>query len=292
MWKRLKDGALLVYRAGDNLVENHGLETAGYLTFLALVAVFPFLVLIVAAAGLVGQGKSGQEFITLLLNNMPQDAVAALAPRIHEITSGPPQHMLTFAVLGAIWTSSSAIEAVRGTLNRAYRVHKPPAYFRRRMLSVVQVIILTSLILVVMLAFVVLPLVFDAINRHTGIVFPAGVHHFMQSYLGDMATLALFVVVSTFYYVLPNIQQRWMTVFPGALLVVVAWVMAVKIVGFYLTSLTNVTLIYGSLSGFIVSLIFLYVLNVIFIYGAEFNHEFMRIAGLSTVEKEPGAEAP
>ena len=47
MWQATRKSCLLLYRAGDNLVDNDGVELAGYLTFLALLALFPFLVLIV-----------------------------------------------------------------------------------------------------------------------------------------------------------------------------------------------------------------------------------------------------
>ena len=158
MYKKLKQSILLVYRAGDNLVDNYGMEVAGYLTFLTLLALFPYLVLMVSAAGFIGQGEAGREFISMALSNLPSDAVASLQPHIAEITSGPPQNLLTFAILGAIWTSSSAVEALRGVLNRAYRVHKPPAYFWRRLMSIGQLFVLTFILLVVMLLAVLAPI--------------------------------------------------------------------------------------------------------------------------------------
>jgi hypothetical protein len=51
-----KQSGGIFYRAGDHLVDNDGIEFAGYLTFLSLLALFPFLVLIVATAGFIGQG--------------------------------------------------------------------------------------------------------------------------------------------------------------------------------------------------------------------------------------------
>jgi uncharacterized BrkB/YihY/UPF0761 family membrane protein len=58
------------------------------------------------------------------------------------------------------------------------------------------------------------------------------------------------------------------------------------LVTFYLNEFSQMTLIYGSLSGFIATLIFFYVMNVIFIYGAEFNHELMVTLGKRIVERE------
>lgn len=291
MIRTLKKSALLLYRAGDNLVDNYGLEVAGYLTFLALLALFPYLVLMVSAAGLIGQGEVGHDFITLVLNNLPADAVSSLLPRIEEITSGPPESILTFSILGAIWTSSSAVEALRGVLNRAYRVRKPPSYFMRRLISIGQIFILTFLILLVMLVFVFAPIALNSFTHFTGIAIPFALDHFMDTYFKYVAVLVLFGVIATFYYVLPNIKQSLLAVAPGALLVVALWIGAASLVSFYLNDISNVTLIYGSLSGFIATLIFFYVMNLIFIYGAEFNHELMVMLGKRIEEREVVAEA-
>jgi membrane protein len=290
MLSKLKHTILLFYRAGDNLVDNYGLEVAGYLTFLVLLALFPYLVLMVSAAGVVGQGETGRELIALLLQNLPSDAVATLRPRIEEIISGPPQNLLTFAILGAIWTSSSAVEAVRGVLNRAYKVRKPPNYYLRRLLSIAQIFILTFILLAVMLVFVLAPIAIAKIQYYTGLTIPLELSTFFTSYFKYITIGVLFAVIAILYYVLPNIKQSFLAVAPRAALVVLLWVGAVSVVSFYINDISNVTLIYGSLSGFIATLIFFYVMNVIFIYGAEFNHELMVMLGKRIVEKERGTQ--
>lgn len=292
MMKRLSMTCRLLYRAGDNLADNYGLEVAGYLTFLVLLALFPYLVLMVSAAGVVGQGEAGRDFINFALANLPADAVSVLVPRIAEITTGPPQSLLTFAILGAIWTASSAVEAIRGVLNRAYRVHKPPSYLLRRMASIGQILILTFLLVVVMMVFVLAPLVLSSFAANTGIAIPEALDHFLTSSFKYVTIGVLFGVVATLYYVLPNIKQSFMAVWPGALLVVALWISSASLVSFYLNTISNVTLIYGSLSGFIATLIFFYVMNLIFIYGAEFNHELMVMLGQRIEEREHVEDEP
>jgi membrane protein len=252
---------------------NFGAETAGYLTFVMLLSLFPYLILMVSAAGLVGQGEAGRQFIELLLTHLPREAVDALYPRIVEIISGPPQELLTFAILGAIWTSSSGIEGTRSMLNRAYRVSAPPAYLARRFTSIVQIIALTALIVFVIVILVAAPIAFAFLTRFTGIVIPITLQSFMEHYFLYFGAGAMFVVVASLYYVLPNVQQTLARVIPGALLVVGLWIAGAVLVSFYLTRISQLALVYGSLSGFIATLIFFYVMILIFIYGAEFNHE-------------------
>jgi len=212
--------------------------------------------------------------------------VTTIRPRIEEIISGPPHHILTVSILGAIWTSSSAIEAIRGMLNRAYRVRKPPAYFSRRLMSIAQVILLTALILTIMLIFVFVPIALKGFTHVSGLALPSVVEHFFSTFFKPMAAIFLFGMIACMYYVLPNIKQRWLAVAPGALLVVVLSVVAASLVSFYLNDVSQMNVIYGSLSGFIATLIFFYVMHVIFIYGAEFNHELMVMLGQRIEERE------
>ncbi len=273
MRRYFKQLSLVLYRAGHNMTMNFGIETAGYLTFVLLLSLFPYLILMVSAAGLVGQGETGREYIQLFLDHLPSEAAGTLAPRISEIINGPPQELLTFAILGAIWTASSGIEGVRGMLNRAYRVSAPPAYLMRRLTSIVQIILLTFLIVAVIVLLVTIPILARYLTEFTGIVIPFELQKFIASYFVVFGIAALFLIVASMYYVLPNVKQTLWRVIPGALLVVALWVFGALGVSFYLTKISQLTPVYGSLSGFIATLIFFYIMTLIFIYGAEFNHE-------------------
>jgi membrane protein len=286
MLKKVKQSIVVIYRAGYNLVYNDGIELAGYLTFLAILAVFPFLVLMLSAFGFVGQGELGTQFIAQVIRHLPKDSVAALMPRISEITSLPPQGLLTVAILGALWTSSSAVEGIRTVLNRAYRVSAPPHFFFRRLMSMAQIIVVTILVMLVMGILVLAPIAVQSFSQMSGLQVPPGfVGVFVDNFVYISASI-LFLVVASLYYILPNIKQSMLAVIPGAALVVALWVMGASAVTFFLDNISSVNLIYGSLSSFIATLIFFYVMNVIFIYGAEFNHALLEALGKHMYARE------
>lgn len=292
MLKALKKSTLIFYRAGDNLVENDGIELAGYLAFLELLSLFPFLVIIVATAGFFGQSELGAQFINMLISHAPQDAMVSLKPRIEEIISGPPQGLLTVSILGALWTSSSAVEGFRTVLNRAYNVSEPPHYFFRRFMSILQIVLLTIIVMVVMLVLVLTPLFMQRIAHETGWQLPEHTLMFFTQDFVFIAVLSMFAAVASLYYWLPNIKQSLLAVVPGAAIVVAGWVGGAALVSFYLENVSQVNLIYGSLSGFIATLLFFFVMNIVFIYGAEFNHELLLALGKRVVEREHSKESP
>lgn len=287
----LKNTFYLLYKAGDNLVENDGIELSGYLTFLAILSLFPFLVLIVAIAGFIGQGQLGTEFIELLLTHLPREAVAALEPRIQEIMSGPPQGLLTISILGTIWTSSSAVEGFRTVLNRAYRVSNPPTYILRRLVSIVQIVLFTILIIVVTFILVLAPIVMDPVVHYLGFNAVELKIFLIEDFI-YIGAIIIFIGVASLYYLLPNTKQSMLKVVPGALLVVVLWIFGAAALSLYLDNVHQVNLVYGSLSGFIATLLFFFVMNIILIYGAEFNHQLFTMLGEPIVEKEHAGENP
>lgn len=272
-----------VFKAVYNTVQHDGIEHAGYLAFLGLLAVFPFLVFTFAIMGFLGEGQAGADFIKLLLTQLPPHMVKALEPRVAEIISGPPQGLLTVSILGALWTSSSELEGYRTVLNRAYNVATPPAYIWRRLLSIAQTLLISFILVFLMLTLVLFPIVSEKILT----VF--GRHYHLDASLADQiahfSIAVIFIVVSAAYYFLPNIKQTIHAVVPGAAMVTLLWIGAAHILSLYISQFNQVNLIYGSLGGIIAALLFFYVSNIIFIYGAELNYLIKVALGEKIEEK-------
>jgi membrane protein len=278
------------YKALVDTIKHDGIEHAGYLAFLFLLSFFPFLVFLFAIAGFIGQTDVGLNFISLILDNhiIPEKILKSLQPRFQEIESGPPQGLLTIAILGAIWTASSMVEGLRTILNRAYRVHTPPAYILRRLLSIAQFIILTAIIMLVLVLLVIIPEAWETLRpfirldrlhlqNETISIWPYARY--------CITRLTLFLVVCIAYFILPNIKQKWKAVIPGALYVVVLWFIAGNLFSAYLSNFNQVNIIYGSLGGFIAALLFFYITAMIFVYGAELNYHFEEAMGHKIEEK-------
>ncbi len=253
--------------------DHDGIEHAGFLAFLSMLSFFPFLVFLVGLAGLVGELEGSRQIIAEMTALLPERVNRTLAPRLDEILSGPPQGLLTLAVIGIIWTASSVIEGMRGVLNRAYHVTTPPNYVLRRLLSIVQFLTLTILLILGTSALVLVPVALHTVERWLDLdaaaLAPAWEH---VRYL--LAGSLLFLGVAGSYYYLPNIKTRFRGIVPGTLLVLGLWIGAAELFAWYLTSSNQVNVIYGSLGGIIATLLFFYIMSLIYIFGAEFNYYF------------------
>ena len=282
----IRDIASSLYKAGVNTVQHDGIEHAGYLAFLLLLSLFPFLVLLVSFAGFLGEGEAGTRFIHFIFSQLPPHMVQALTPRVDEIVSGPPTGLLSLAILGALWTASSAVEGYRTVLNRAYHVATPPSYILRRLLSILQLIIFTFAILMAMLIVIFTPIILNSIEHFIGFQFITEDTINWSNWVFGFSILIMFLMVGNLYYILPNVKQTLISVLPGAGITVCFWMIAAQLLTLYLSHFEQVSLIYGSLGGIIAAMLFFYIINVIFIYGAEFNYLIKKLLGERIVERE------
>ncbi len=255
-------------------VKQDGVEHAGYLAFLSILSLFPFLIFLIAIIGFFGASHVGINVIHSILSAAPKEMADALAPRINEIISGPPQTFLTLAIIGVIWTASSSVEGCRTILNRAYRIHYPPPYLLRRLFSILEFFILIFIIVTGIIIFVVAPNILQEAEK--GFSFSLRIDYDFY-YLRFVAVFSLLTcATSLLYYALPNAKQKFSQTVPGSILTVLLWIVVEHIFALYLENFHQFSLVYGSLAGVIISLMFFYLVSLIFILGAEFNYHFHR----------------
>lgn len=103
--------------------------------------------------------------------------------------------------------------------------------------------------------------------------------HVARSYIVLLGTLlrwilalatTVAVLTLVYHYGLPR-TQRWYRVLPGAVVAAVIWFPATITFGWYVTRFASYSLIYGPLGAFIVLLVYLYLVSVIVLLGAELN---------------------
>jgi membrane protein len=258
-----------LYKAGVKTIDDDGVEHSGYMSFMVLLSIFPFLIFLLALTSFFGASELGENFLQLLIENMPSNSTDIIKNRVSELKKSPPQSLMTLAIVGSVWTASSFVECLRTILNRIYKVTTPPSYIFRRLLSIVQFLIISLLISFAMFLLVFIPIVLSKI--------PETIHAIEGYKMGlnilryFLILVLLFLATSSLYYIIPNTKLRFREVIPGAILTVFLWVVSGYLLSKYIVYYNQLNIVYGSLGSIIVTLIFFYIINMIFIYGAEFN---------------------
>ncbi|MFZ5609925.1 MAG: YihY/virulence factor BrkB family protein [Pseudomonadota bacterium] len=266
-----------VARAASTGFSRHeGMIMAGYMAFLGLLALFPFLIFLTALAGAIGRSREGVEAISHILEAMPPEVASVLAGPITEVVAGVGGGVLTFGALVAIWTAASGIEAARAAVRRAYSRRSPRPLWSRRLESLALVIVTASLILIGMSIQVLGPAAWGLLSARVDM--PAVLDSLWRWLRFALSPLAMYLALYTLYFVLTprRIRPRYRA--PGAFLALILWLATATGLSTYLKYFGQYDITYGSLAGVMVTMIFLFLVAAGFVLGAEVNAAMARRA--------------
>jgi membrane protein len=251
-------------------VYDDGFIHAGNLAYLALLALFPFLIVSAAVARLIGRSGDSAVTVGVILSRLPADVRTVLALPIQEVLNGRTGPLLWFGALIGLWTTASFIETIRDILRRAYGVRYSAGFWQLRLGSMA--VILASVVLL-LLAFGLTVLL-------------SSVHHFIVDRLpfsqGWGHVLGLYRLIPgitlfvTFYILfLALTPARYRTLkcrkWPGALFVTLWWLGTVELLPAAIGMFGGYELTYGSLGGVMVVLVFFFMIGLGVVTGAELN---------------------
>jgi membrane protein len=263
-----------IFKAIEDTVNKDGVEHAGYMSFMVLFSFFPFLVFFLAITSLVGASDIGQDFLSLLLSNLPDNTTSVMKSRIKEIMDIPPSSLLTLAIFGSIWTASSFVEGLRTILNKIYHITSPPPYLLRRLMSILQFFCITMITLLIMLLYIAVPIILAKFPTLYVVIAQYELYIIYPKII--LLFLFLLINLSLIYYIVPNTKLRFTQILPGSLLTTILWMISGKFLSEYIIYYNQLSVVYGSLGGIIVSLLFFFVISMLFIYGAAFNYLYQR----------------
>jgi membrane protein len=86
-----------------------------------------------------------------------------------------------------------------------------------------------------------------------------------------IATLTSIAVIALIYHNAVPRTQPWHSVLPGATLATVMWFLSTALFGWYLQNYADYSVMYGSLGAAIALLVWMYMISLIILVGAEFN---------------------
>ena len=266
--KKLNNFISIIKSASYKTLEHDGVEHAGYMSFMLLLSLFPFLATFIVITNWLGMSETGKKFLLLIYNHLSTSSTNAIKDPIENLILLPPQKLTTIFLIGYVWTSSSFIEGIRTILNKAHQVENPPKYLIRRILSLVQFFIITIILIIILLAFFFIPKLFLKTNFYKIFLYFI---KFNKKIKYITLEFILFIISLFLYYLIPNKKMQIRKTIPGAIFTSIFWLISVMSFSKYIIYYNQVSKIYGSLGSIILTLILFYIINIIFIYGAEIN---------------------
>lgn len=251
-------------------VYSDGFIHAGNLAYLALMTLFPFIIVAAAVARLVGQSEGGLNAVVALLQTMPPDVAEVLRKPISDVLQARSGNLLWLGALVGLWTTGSFIETIRDIIRRSYGVSYSRPFWEYRLGSIGMII---ASVLIAMLAFSATILLSSVQQLLVSNVPGAEDVVGLFTLLRIAPAFALFGALYMLFYALTPKRYRvgscpkW----PGAAFVTVWWVATTALLPVALTSLGSYDLTYGSLAGVIIALFFFFIIGFGLVIGAQLN---------------------
>ncbi|MCU1435568.1 MAG: ribonuclease [Pseudarthrobacter sp.] len=269
-------------------------DLAAALTYYAVLSLFPGMLALVSLIGLFGDpAKTTTALLEIVRGFAPAETVNTVSGPVAELASAPAAGLTLVIGLGtALWSASGYVGAFGRAMNRIYEVDegRPFVKLRGTMLAVT----LLAVVIVALLAgmLVLSGPVAEAVG---GLIGLSGVFLAIWDIAKWPVMVALIIaIIAVLYYATPNVKQpkfKWMSLGSGIALFI--FLLASLGFGFYVGNFGNYNKTYGALGGVIVMLLWLWILNMSLLFGAEFDAEMERGRQLQAgIEAEETIQLP
>jgi len=252
-------------------------DLAAALTYYAVLAVAPALLVLVSLLGLTGDPATTVDKLLGIVQDLgPADAVKTFQPVLERLTTQSAAGItLIVGLVIALWSASGYVAAFSRGMNRVYEIPEGRPFWKLR-----PVLLLVTLALLVIAVLVVVALVLSGdVARSVGSTLGMSDTFVTVWNIAKWPVVVILVIVAIalLYWATPNVRQpkfRWMSV--GAFVALLVWVLASVGFGFYVANFGSYDKTYGSLAGVILVLLWLWITNLALLFGAELDAELER----------------
>lgn len=236
----------------------------------SILTFFPLLLVVGAVLASFRRGQIYLLEVTIALGSiLPTGSATATA-----FLKGSTQHstgLLITTSLLTLWTSSGVMISWMEGFRRSYELPKIWGLVKERMISFALVILAG------------IPLMFATILVASGSNIERSILFHLNREFGFyillmwtairwlIATLTSIAVIALIYHFAVPRTQPWHSVLPGSVLATAMWLGVTMAFGWYLQHYADYSIMYGSLGAAIALLVWMYLISLVVLVGAEFN---------------------
>lgn len=278
-----------VWAALQRLVLHDGIEIAGSMAFSTLLALFPFLIFLIAAAAFFDVEQTAREGLSVAFGALPQQIASAISHPFTEALSIRSPQLLTLGAVVALWSASNGVESLRTGLNRAYDTDESRSIVRRRLESLFVIAIVVTLAVFLGYLTVVSTVLMTSLPEFARDATTLVADNIITHYL--VAGAALFAALCLAHLWLPGGNRRLVDVIPGVLVSTLLWLALAAGFTAYLTNFASYDMVYGGLGGIAAAMVFFYLTAIIILFGAELNRSLRQHFAAKSITPYLGDDA-
>jgi membrane protein len=266
--------SLLVKRIWQRLVDEDCANLAAQMSFYFLLSLFPFFVIVASVVGWLPSTTLWDRVVTWMTQYLPVASRTLLIATMLELSRGD-LGFLSLGLVTTIWSAASGFMSLMESLSRVYGIRDRRGYWKRRAISSVATIVAALFLLG---SFALLSLGRWAgkeiwVDVGAGSVLPIVL--LLARWVGTLCLMCL--GLDLLHYFLPDVKRGWRWITPGNVFVATTFIGGSVGFNFYVRYFGNYSTVYGTLAGFFVLMLWVYMANIILLVGAEADHQLSGI---------------
>ena len=273
----MRNLARIAWTTAKKFANDDGWWIASHISLTLLMSLFPFLLFVAALAGFLGWADLAKSATQVVFAEWPPVVAQPIAQQVSKVLAQRHGGLLTLGALLACYFASSAIEALREGLNRAYGVVDERPWWLLRLYSLGLVLVSSLALLAFALLIVLGPLILDELGRFAPGLAPHQFRLIMTFARIGIAALILATSLFLAHLILPARRLRLLDLVPGVALTFVCSIAFGEAFGQYLDqALHGYISMYSDLASVMIALVYLYWVALLFVVGGELNATIAR----------------
>ena len=252
---------------GAKFKEDNATILAAAQAYYYLLAIVPLLILLLAILPYLQIDPA--RVMDLMGTILPGEVAKTFEEQIVSVVTTPSGGLLTFGILGTLWSASNAVSAFIKATNEAYDVEETRSFIVQKGIA----ILLTLFMLVAVIVALVLPIfggtIIDTISSFLSL--PPETEILFQVLRWVISIAVMSIVLAVMYKIAPNKHFPFKEVIIGALIATVLWQLVSLAFSFYVSNFGSYNATYGSLGGLVVLILWFFLTGLILVIGAEIN---------------------
>lgn len=282
----------ILVNAYNDIMNNHTMSMAAGLSYYFVLGLFPLLILLASLVGYLPIPNLFEQILVTMSKVVPAESMGLVRKVVASVIQ-PHGGLLTFGIVGTLWSASGGFAGLIEALNVAYDVPETRPIWKTRLLAL-GLTFVTGLLLVIGLGVMIFGPklgIWIANLVDLGPTFTV-----VWPYVKWAVSIAFTVLaVEVIYFWAPNVEQRFLATLPGAIVGVIFWIGSSYGLGIYFQKFANYNKTYGILGAAMALMVWLYWSWFAILVGAEINSELVKAGGegkLELKEKPPAAVKP
>jgi len=251
----MKKLVMFCVRVSQSFVRNDLHFFAGDITYKLLLSIFPLLIFGFAVIGFLHiDYTEAASFIEGITGMFPPGVMEIIENFVTEVISTRSGTLVSVSIITALYSSSSGFASMARALSNCNGGGDTRNWVHRRLLGIFLSLLFVGIIVAVMVF----------------LVFSRGFGQMMLS------VLTVFIIIILIYKVGSCKKISVVQVVPGACITVIGWMGLSLLFNVYVRNFSNFTVVYGSLGGIFILLVWINMMTMILLWGAEVNAQLQR----------------